>query len=166
MEAISVYFILLLLYLLYLRLGTQKQLVTFEKPIQSLHELLEKSYPIQCSPSVYEYLDVLDENADSRDTMIGVMTRLHHEFYIGDSRDHLIVAGDAKTYQHLQEIKREYGEQLSWLIPFPGDFHILINYQPVLSKVWEALYLEMLDKFLLENNEANIVVGSEQDQNP
>ncbi len=25
----------------------------------------------------------------------------------------------------------------------------------VLVEVWEALYLEMLDKFLLENNEAN-----------
>ncbi len=86
MEAISVYFILLLLYLLYLRLGTQKQLVKFERPIQSLHELLEKSYPIQCSPSVYEYLDVLDENADSRDTMIGVVTRLHYDFHIGDSQ--------------------------------------------------------------------------------
>ncbi len=119
-----------------IRLGTQKQLVKFEKPIQSLHELLEKSYRIQCSLSVYEYLDVLNENADSRDTMMGVVTRLHHEFHKGDSRDHLIVAGDAKTYHHLQEIKIEYGEQLSWLIPFPGDFHILMNYQPVLSKVY------------------------------
>ncbi len=45
-------------------------------------------------------MDVLDENADSRDIMIGVVTRLHHEFHIGDSRDHFIVAGDAKTYQH------------------------------------------------------------------
>ena len=28
------------------------------------------------------------------------------------------MADDAKTYQHLQQIKREYGELLSWLIPF------------------------------------------------
>ena len=41
-----------------------------EEPIRSLHELLEKSYSLQCSSSTYEYLDVLDENADSHDTMI------------------------------------------------------------------------------------------------
>ena len=165
-----------------------------EEPIRSLHELLENTYPLYCSSSTYEYLDVLDENADSRDTMIEVVTRLYHEFHICDYRGHLIVASDVKTYQHLQHIKREYGEQLTWLILFPGDFHILMNYQPVLSKVyfdvglkqvaaaggfkgealtslqhcsnfknthyflievWEALYLEMLDQFLLENNEVN-----------
>ena len=114
-----------------------------EDPIRSLHELLEKTYPLECSSSTYEYLDVLDENADSRDTMIELVTRLYHEFHICDSRDHLIVAGDAKTYQHLQHIKREYGEQLSWLIPFPGDFHILMNYKPVLSKVYVTAPIQL-----------------------
>ncbi len=41
--------------------------------------------------------DVLDENADSCDTIIEVVTPLHHEFHIGGSRDHFIVAGDVKT---------------------------------------------------------------------
>ena len=77
-----------------------------EEPIRSLHELLEKTYPLECSSSTYEYLDGLDENADSRDTMIEVVTWLYHEFHICDSRDHLIVAGDAKTYQHLQHEER------------------------------------------------------------
>ena len=67
--------------------------------------------------------------------MIEVVTQLYHKFHICDSRGHLIVAGDAKTYQHLQQIKREYGEQVSWSIPSPGDFHILMNYLPVLSEV-------------------------------
>ena len=46
------------------------------------------------------------------------------------------MVGDAKTYQHLQNIKIDYGPKLSWLLPFPGDFHILMNCQPVLMKMY------------------------------
>ena len=102
----------------------------------SFHELLEKAFPVTVSEAKYEYLDVLDQNADSRDTMQDVLVRLYQEFNIGDLTDHLVVTGDAKTYQHLQSLKLDYDQQLSWLIPFPGDFHILMNYQPILSKVY------------------------------
>ena len=34
----------------------------------------------------------------------------------------------------LQEIKDEYWSHLQWLVPFPGDWHILFNYQKVLLK--------------------------------
>ena len=117
-------------------MGKLKGYITSEKPIIAFHELLEKSYPLKATPLKYEYLDVLDENADSRDTIVEVVSRLYHEFKIGESRSHLVVVGDAKTYQHLQNIKIDYGEKLSWLLPFPGDFHILMNYQPVLMKVY------------------------------
>ncbi len=30
----------------------------------------------------------------------------------------------------------EYGNHLKWLIPFPGDWHVLFNYQPVLMKAY------------------------------
>ena len=32
-------------------------------------------------------------------------------------------------------LKVEYDKELSWLIPLPGDWHILKNYQEVLLKV-------------------------------
>ena len=113
-----------------------KGMLSTDLPFFSLHELLEKVFPIQVSPANYEYLDVLDQNADSRDTIIDVLSCLHEEFHIGEAKNHLVVTGDAKTYQHLQSLKLDYGEELTWLIPFPGDFHILINYQPILSKVY------------------------------
>ena len=53
------------------------------------------------------------------------------------------MAGDAKTYQHLQSLKLDYGEELSWLLPFRGDFHIL-KFQPVLSKVYFDIGLKQL----------------------
>ena len=36
----------------------------------------------------------------------------------------------------LQSIKREYGHDLSWMTPFPGDWHILKNVQEVLLKIY------------------------------
>jgi len=105
-------------------------------PFSSLHDLLEVAFPVHTFPAKYEYLNVLDQNADCRDTIADVLSGLHKEFNIGESKRHLVVTGDAKTYQHLQSIKLDYGEELSWLIPFPGDFHILMNYQPILSKVY------------------------------
>ena len=175
------------------RLGQQRGCVESNIPLTSFQELLNQVFPQQVKPACYEYLDVLDQSADSRDTIVEVLSRIYHEFGIGESRRHVVVGGDAKTYQHLQSVKLDYGEQLSWLIPFPGDFHVLLNYQPILLKVyfeaglkqiasaagfkgetltslrkcshfkhthyflleaWEALYLEMMDKFLSADSEA------------
>ena len=105
---------------------------------------LSRMSSIVVLPSQYVYLDVLDQNADSRETINNVLSGLHKQFGIGASRDHLVVAGDAKTYHHLQSLKLDYGEELSWLLPFPGDFHILKNFQPVLSKVYYDIGLKQL----------------------
>ena len=56
----------------------------------------------------------------------------------------LIVVGDAKTYDILQSLRRQYGSQMQWLLPFPGDWHILYNYQKVLLKIYgEAGLLQL-----------------------
>ena len=99
----------------------------------SLPVFLSHVFPATVLPSKYMYLDVLDQNADCKETINEVVSRLHEQFCVGTIRKHLIVAGDAKTYLHLQALKLDYGEELSWLLPFPGDFHILKNLQPVLS---------------------------------
>ena len=91
-------------------------------------------------------LDVLDQNADCRETISDILSGLHKEFSVGTLHDCLVVAGDAKTYQHLQSLKLDYGEELSWLWLFPGDFHILKNLQPVLSKVYFDIGLKQLAK--------------------
>ena len=45
-----------------------------------------------------------------------------------------MVEGDAKIYELLQSLKLEYGDELQWLIPYPGDWHLLMNYQSALIK--------------------------------
>ena len=46
------------------------------------------------------------------------------------------MVGDAKVYHVFQSLRLEYGNHLNWLIPLPGDFHILYNYQKVVMKVY------------------------------
>ena len=48
------------------------------------------------------------------------------------------MVGDAKVYDVLQSLRLEYGNHLNWLIPLPGDFHILYNYQKVV--IMESLW--------------------------
>lgn len=52
---------------------------------------------------------------------------------------YLIVVGDAKTFNHLVSLKREHPEKFAWLLPFPGDWHILKNFHPVIVN------MQMLD---------------------
>ena len=95
------------------------------------------STPLQAFPTEYVYLNVLDQNADSRETIAEVISMLHIEFKIGVTMQYLVVGGDPKTYEHMQALKLNYGDELAWLLPFPGDFHILKNFQMVTySKVF------------------------------
>ena len=85
------------------------------------------------------YLRVMDQNADNPETILEALSWLHHEFDVGKLVDHLIVAGDAKTYLHMVTLKQQYGEALKWLVTFPGDFHLLRNYQEVMmTAYWDA----------------------------
>ena len=50
--------------------------------------------------------------------------------------NYVILVGDGKAYELLIQIKRMYGSELQRLLIFPGDWHTLANYQPVLMKAY------------------------------
>uniref|UniRef100_A0A1X7U1S3 C3H1-type domain-containing protein n=1 Tax=Amphimedon queenslandica TaxID=400682 RepID=A0A1X7U1S3_AMPQE len=52
----------------------------------------------------------------------------------GATQQHIILVGDGKTYQHLQQSNRLYGDALKNILIFPADWHILKNFQQVLMK--------------------------------
>ena len=51
-------------------------------------------------------------------------------------KEWVLLEGDQATYERLQSIKAEYGNDFAWMIPFPGDWHFLKNFQEVLVKVY------------------------------
>ncbi len=52
--------------------------------------------------------------------------------------------GDGKTYQHLIEVKKIYGILFKKLLIYPGEWHILANFQPVLMKIYYYAGLKQL----------------------
>ena len=92
------------------------------------------------------YVEIVSERADSKLTLIGVIGRLQQIFIHDLKQKYVIVVGDAKTYNLLQDICFEYKSQLKWLIPFPGDWHVLFNYQKALMKPYADAGLASLGK--------------------
>ena len=79
------------------------------------------------------YLSVIDQKVDDELTLID---RLHDDFIVKLNKQWLLLETDGAVYHKIQSIKTEYGEELSWLIPFQGDWHRLKNYQKVLMKIY------------------------------
>jgi hypothetical protein len=99
---------------------------------------------ITTETSKVAYLDILSEISDSKETILKVLDKLHEMFIQAQSNEYVILAADAKLYDILQKLRKEYGNCLQWLIPFPGDWHVLVNYQKTLMKVyWDAGLLQM-----------------------
>lgn len=92
------------------------------------------------------YVDILSEKADSKSTLLKVIGNLYHTFVKQLNQKYVLVVGDAKTYDLLYSICMEYGSHLNWLLPFPGDWHILFNYQKVLMKAYSDAGLVELAK--------------------
>lgn len=91
------------------------------------------------------YLDILNEHADSKETILTVLELLESKYKVlrGDFQ-YLIVVGDAKTFNHLVSLKREQSAKFSWLLPFPGDWHILKNFHPVIINTYADAGLQQL----------------------
>ena len=93
------------------------------------------------------YVEIVSEKADSKPTLLGIIiARLQKTFFEELRHKYVVVVGDAKTYLLLQAICFEYKSQLKWLIPFPGDWHILFNYQKVLMKPYADAVLKSMAK--------------------
>ena len=81
-------------------------------------------------------LGVLADNADNIDSLKSVLDHLHDLYGVGTYQVHHVVVGDQKLFQNMQRLKRQYGADLEWLLPYSGDWHVLKNYQPILMKLY------------------------------
>ena len=114
------------------RVAFQKSSCTH--PFLGLQNYYALTRPSHTEKSHVMYLDVLDAVADRKETMMGLLHSLRKTFIEERKNQWLILEGDAKLYEILKSLHFEYGEELRWLIPYPGDFHLLMNYQKALMK--------------------------------
>ena len=90
------------------------------------------------------YLQVKDAVADTKDTMMDMLHELHQQYVVKQNHKWLVVEGDGKIYEILQSLKFEYDEELKWLLPYPGDWHMLKNFQIALMKPYFDAALKSL----------------------
>ena len=69
----------------------------------------------------------------NKESLLNVINELHTEFILSKRKKYILLEGDQLTYERVQSVKKEYGNDLEWLLPFPGDWHVLKNYQEVLA---------------------------------
>ena len=86
--------------------------------------------------SLVTTLGILPDSVDQLDTVKAVLDSLQSFYAIGCQRKWHLVVGDQKVFSYMHQLKRQYGAELDWLKPFPGDWHLLKNFQPVLMKVY------------------------------
>ena len=88
----------------------------------------------------------MDAVADSKDTVMQLLHDLQQQFIVGKNMKWLVLEGDAKLYEVVKSLQFEYGEEMSWVIPYPGDWHMLMNYQSALMKAYYDAGLKALTK--------------------
>ncbi len=120
-----------------------ERLTIFKFNLSSLMPSLKCKFAMEesphCEKSSFAYVKIYNEKADSMATMTNVLSDLHSTFGVSKKVNHLVVVGDLKTFEYMMKLKMKYKLNLDWLIPWPGDWHILKNFQEVLMKVfWDA----------------------------
>ncbi len=122
------------------------QSLTDESPLPGIPSLINcvRAQAVEREVGNIVYIQISSERADCKETLVTIIGKLHQVFCSELHYKWLLVVGDAKTYDLLQSIKFEYGTHLKWLVPFPGDWHILLNYQKVLMKVYADAGLKQL----------------------
>ena len=92
------------------------------------------------------YLEVMDAISDSKDTLLALLHDLFAKLIKDQAREYLVLESDQKLYEVLQSLKFEYGKELDWVIPIPGDWYILMNYQSAIMKPYFDAGLKDLAK--------------------
>ena len=71
----------------------------------------------------------------NQETVLDVLSMLKQKHRVSKGIDMLVVVGDGKTYDILKHLQKEYSDDLSWLLPYPGEWHLLKNAQAPLFKI-------------------------------
>jgi hypothetical protein len=82
--------------------------------------------------------------ASNKEEFAEALLKMKEELEVGRRFKELVVVGDQQTWKYMDELKTEHSELFSWLLPMLGDWHTLLNFQPVLKKMFLHAGLEEL----------------------
>ena len=85
-----------------------KEAKTDELELPGLSSFISVAYNDCVEQSNVVYVDIVSLPADSKDTVLRVLNKLHRIFIVEEGIRWLVVVGDAKTYDILQNLRREY----------------------------------------------------------
>ncbi len=92
------------------------------------------------------YMFISDKNADSIDSMKYMLEKIREDVGIDELMSQILVVGDGKTFDYILQLKDLYGAYFDWVLPYPGDWHIMKNFAYTLMKVYGPAGLhELLD---------------------
>ena len=101
--------------------------------LQTYYSLYYNVPESKCSNVIY--YKVLHQRCDDKETLLNIVNQLYLEL-VAKNIKCVLLEGDQATYKSLPSIKAEYGNDLKWMVPFPGDWHILKNFQEVPIKIY------------------------------
>ncbi len=105
-----------------------------DKSLLNIQDYFSCTRATHTEKSQVYFLNIMDAVADNKDTLMSMLFDLHVQFIASRRCEYLVVEGDAKLYEILQSLKVEYDSELKWVVPYPGDWHALMNYQKALMK--------------------------------
>ena len=82
---------------------------------QTYFNLYNNQPPPECSNIIY--YKVLSQRCDDKETLLNIINDLYHEFVATKKKKWILLEGDQATYERLQSLKTEYGNDLSWMVP-------------------------------------------------
>ena len=112
----------------------------------SLRDYLSRE--LECEKSMITTTAVIPESADNHDSLKSILDHIYNLYGVGTTQTWHTVVGDQKIYSSMNRLKREYGADLDWLSPYPGDWHLLKIFQPVLMSCITTLAYESWHKKL------------------
>ena len=69
--------------------------------LNDVRQFLEQSITHEQKPSLIHYMELVDENPDTDETMAQIGEDLLERFSTGAQQDWVVLVGDGKTYEHL-----------------------------------------------------------------
>ena len=91
------------------------------------------------------YLHIIAYFTYRKNVTLLALNKLESLFIKTKQLTHIVVSGDFKVYKLLCEIKKDYGKEVDWLLPYLEDMYILINYLAwVLGRHWHVGVKEVM----------------------